>query len=90
MPRRKCHTGVTRTVHVTRSAPTDCRNEPGYPLHDTVVMGIAAPDLTAHPPTRWCPIEPPHPIAECGEFYPLRAPSVLAGLEYVCRVALER
>ena len=46
----------------------DCRNEPPYPYHRTVVFSLSAPTMTAHIPSNRCAIEHPHEIADCGEW----------------------
>lgn len=56
--------------YLERPKQTDCRHEPNYPLHRTVVFATLAPDLTSHSATRRCPLEGPHQIDICGEFYP--------------------
>lgn len=53
-----------------RPAPRNCQQEPPYPGLDTVVFSLRAPDLVAHLAREDCPIETPHPIAECGAFKP--------------------
>lgn len=51
-----------------RPKQQDCRYEPAYPDHDTVVCAMAAPDITVHRASPRCEIDHPHPISECGEF----------------------
>ena len=53
---------------MNRPKQTDCRYEPGYPEHTTVVFVLSAPDMTAHSITDRCRIEQPHLIHDCGEF----------------------
>lgn len=47
---------------------TDCRYEPGYSEHETVMFSMGAPDLVCHRASARCGVECPHGIAECGEF----------------------
>lgn len=56
-----------------RFEPTDCRHEPAYPDHETVLFCLRAPDLCLHLPSMRCPIPEPHEIAKCGEFDPIAA-----------------
>ena len=49
-------------------APLNCRHEPPYLRHRTVVFSIRNPDMTVHRRTLRCPVEYPHLIAACGEF----------------------
>lgn len=51
-----------------RSRQTNCQIEPSYPSMHTVVWSFRYPDMTAHDPTLWCPIEGPHLIVECDEW----------------------
>lgn len=53
-----------------RREPTDLQCEPSYPGLHTVLISLRDPDLTAHRPSKRCPIEEPHLIAKCGEFQP--------------------
>lgn len=55
-------------VRPERMKQTDCRYEPNYPDHETVVFAMSAPDMTAHGVTKRCSTEEPHLIADCGEF----------------------
>lgn len=59
---------------ISRSAPTNCQQEPNYPAHVTVIASLRYPDLTCHLPSGRCTTQEPHPITECGEF---RAPLTL-------------
>ncbi len=53
-----------------RPRQTDCRYEPPFPGHETVLFTWAAPDLCLHLPTALCQIDYPHLIADCGELQP--------------------
>lgn len=55
-------------MSASRRVPTNCQNEPHYPGIDTVTFSIRYPELTCHYPTTRCAIQPPHAIAECGEW----------------------
>jgi hypothetical protein len=46
--------------------------EPRYPRHRTVVFAVRAPWLCVHYPSPRCSEQAPHPIEECGEFFPPR------------------
>ncbi len=45
----------------------DCRYEPPFPNHETVLFTWSAPDLCLHLPTGLCQAEGPHPITDCME-----------------------
>lgn len=49
-----------------RPRQTNCKNEPPYPDHETVVFCLSAPDMTAHLPNDLCSREHPHDISGCG------------------------
>lgn len=53
---------------MNRPTPKNLDCEPPYPDHDTVLISIRFPEMTAHLSTERCPHEHPHLIAECGEF----------------------
>lgn len=53
---------------MTRPTQRDCRNEPSYPKHRTVVFVLMAPKLTVHGKRKRCVIEQPHETAICGEW----------------------
>ena len=53
----------------TRPRQTDCRSEPAYPDHETVVWSLGNPELVVHRPAI-CGIQSPHRIDECAEFQP--------------------
>lgn len=52
-----------------RPKQTDCRNEPGYPQHDTVVFCLKYPELTLHKPSKKCKKQEVHLIRYCGEWF---------------------
>lgn len=53
---------------VDRPKQTDCRYEPAFPAHETVVFAMSAPNLCIHLASRRCSIEEPHLISNCLEF----------------------
>jgi hypothetical protein len=53
-----------------RPKQTECRHEPPYPGLDTVIFCLSTPNMTCHLSTPCCPLESPHHIDECGEWYP--------------------
>ena len=57
---------------VARPKQADCRTEPNYPSHDTVVISISHPDWVVHSKTIRCGIEYPHTITKCKEFKQLK------------------
>jgi hypothetical protein len=59
-----------KMLTLKRRAPRDCQHEPPYPGLHTVLISMRDPDMTAHSPSKRCPIEEPHQIAKCGEFQP--------------------
>lgn len=57
-----------------RPAQRDCRYEPPYPDHFTVLISIGNPDWTCHLASPLCSMEHPHPVSMCREFYPGESP----------------
>ena len=53
-----------------RPEQRDCRQEPSYPDHATVVFALRWPDLTCHDSSARCQTQEPHLVAECGEYAP--------------------
>lgn len=60
-----------------RPKQTNCRNEPAYPDHETVVMSMKNPNLTAHLPSKRCDVQCPHPIIYCGEFESMKTFTII-------------
>jgi hypothetical protein len=52
-----------------REKPQNCQAEPPYPGHDTVIVALRDPNMTAHSQRPDCPIEHPHLISECGAWH---------------------
>ena len=53
---------------IPRLKQADCRTEPNYPSHNTVVVLFSSPDCVCHFKTIRCGIEYPHTITKCNEF----------------------
>lgn len=53
---------------MARPKQLDCRYEPPYPDHFTVLFVWSAPELVLHMPGQYCMKDYPHPIGECKEF----------------------
>ena len=51
-----------------RPRQTNCQVEPPYPMHDTVIFALIAPEMTLHRGDEECQIEGPHKINECGKW----------------------
>lgn len=51
-----------------RVKPKNAQIEPPYPGDPTVVFAMSAPNMTAHLPTKLCPIADPHETANCREW----------------------
>jgi hypothetical protein len=59
-----------------RRTPTNLSAEPPYPGAEHVVMlSIRFPDWTGHLAHPDCPREEPHPVAECGVYFPPEQPT---------------
>jgi hypothetical protein len=51
-----------------RPRQRDCRYEPPYPQHETVVFAMGDPNRVVHKDSWRCYTAWPHLISECGEF----------------------